>query len=101
MPLFELSGSFARRAVQIEVYLLYKAGGLMTPVGYTKGGVGVSDFSGWSPLAVTILLYLTRGTDAMRHQQLNTLICIKLESYSKHLVQLYIIIAHLQQLCED
>jgi hypothetical protein len=22
----------------------------MTPVGYTKGGVGVSDFPGWSPL---------------------------------------------------
>jgi len=38
------------RVIQIEVRYLSKAGGLLTPVGYTKGGVGVSDFSGWSPL---------------------------------------------------
>ena len=43
------------RVIQIEVRYLSKAGGLLTPVGYTKGGVGVSDFSGWSPL---VRLYL-------------------------------------------
>jgi hypothetical protein len=31
-------GGASTVTVQIEVYLLYKAGGLMTPVGYTKGG---------------------------------------------------------------
>ena len=40
------------RVIQIEVRYLSKAGGLLTPVRYTKGGVGVSDFSGWSPLVL-------------------------------------------------
>ena len=41
------------RVIQIEVCYLSKAGRLLTPVGYTKGGVGVSDFSGWSDNRVT------------------------------------------------